>query len=193
HSHQEITGADASERWFRILLRLYPADFRDEMGEDLIATYRDRADEAFKRAGVLALAAVWGAALRDSFRNGLAERLRPAVAWRRGGDWGRDMELVSRRLRQRPLFLIAVLGTLTVGLGTFAVVYTAVDKILIEPLPYREPNNLYTVWAEVEHLKVDRAPLSGPQVAELQKAGGVIEDAAAVGFGYRGVSATHTT
>src|SRR5262249_14219411 len=90
-SHQEITGANASERWFRILLRLYPADFRDEMGEDLIATYRDRTDEALKRAGVLALAAVWGAALRDSLRSGLAERLRPAVAWRRGGDWGRDM------------------------------------------------------------------------------------------------------
>ena len=189
-SHQEITGANASERWFRILLRLYPADFRDEMGEDLIATYRDRADEALKRVGVLALAVVWGAALRDSLRSGLAERLRPAVAWRRGGDWGRDMELVSRRLRQRPLFLIAVLGTLTVGLGAFGVVYTAVDKILIEPLPYREPNNLYTVWAEVEHLKVDRAPLSGPQVAELQKTGGVIEDAAGVVCGNGAIPAT---
>ena len=179
-----------SERWFRLLLRLYPADFRDEMGEDLIATYRDRAVEALKRAGVLALAAVWCAALRDSLRNGLAERLQPAVAWRRGGDWGRDMELVSRRLRQRPLFLIAVLGTLTVGLGTFAVVYTAVDKILIEPLPYGKPNNLYSVWAEVEHLKVDRAALSGPQVAALQKAGGVIEDAAGVVCGNGAIPAT---
>jgi len=75
-----------SERWFRLLLRLYPPDFRDEMGEDLIATYRDRAVEALKRTGVLALAAVWCAALRDSLRNSLAERLQPTVAWRRGGD-----------------------------------------------------------------------------------------------------------
>src|SRR5262245_6781059 len=180
----------ASERWFRLLLRLYPADFRDEMGEGLIGTYRDRSAEAFKNGGMLQLARVWCAALRDSLRNGLGERVRPAVAWRRSGDWGRDIELVSRRLRQRPLFLIAVLGTLTVGLGTFAVVYTAVDKILIEPLPYRKPNNLYTVWAEVEHLKVDRTPLSGPQVAQLQKAGGVIEDAAGVVCGNGAIPAT---
>jgi len=125
----------ASERWFRLLLRLYPSDFRDEMGGDLIETYRDRTGEAFKRGGVLGLVAVWCRALLDSLRNGRGERLRPAVTWRRRGDWGRDLELASRRLRQKPLFLVAVVGTLTVGLGTFAVVYTAVDKILIEPLP----------------------------------------------------------
>ena len=26
----------ASERWFRLLLRLYPPDFRDDMGESLV-------------------------------------------------------------------------------------------------------------------------------------------------------------
>src|SRR5262249_26265170 len=133
---------------------------------------------------------VWCVAFWDSLRNGLAERLRPAVAWRRTGNWGRDVELVSRRLRQKPLFLITVVGTLTVGLGTFAVVYTAVDKILIEPLPYRDPNDLYKVWAEVKYLNVERAPLSGPQVAELQKAGGVIEDAAGVVCGNGAIPAT---
>src|SRR5215471_5012167 len=132
----------ASEHWFWLLLRLYPADFRDEMGGALVATYRDRASAARQRGGTLALMFVWFAALRDSLLNGLGERARPAVAWRRTGDWGRDLEIVSRRFRRRPLFLIAVLGTLTVGFGTFAVVYTAVDKILIEPLPYRRPNNL---------------------------------------------------
>ena len=90
----------SSERWFRLLLRLYPAEFRDEMGADLVETYRDRAREA---SGAFQLAGVWSAALRDSVRNGLGERVRPAVSWRRTGDWGRDMERVSRRLLQRPL------------------------------------------------------------------------------------------
>src|SRR6266403_120304 len=109
-----------SQRWFTLLLRLYPPDFRDEMGEAFVQTYLHRSrDEAVAR--------VWFAAFWDSLRNGLGERMRPAVAWRRSGDWGRDLELVSRRLRQKPLFLLAVLGTLTVGLGTFAVVFTAVD------------------------------------------------------------------
>jgi putative ABC transport system permease protein len=128
-----------SEHWFRLLLRLYPPDFRDEMGAALVETYRDRATEAFKAGGTLRLASVWFAALRDSIRNGLGERARPAVSWRRNGDWGRDMELVLRRFRQKPMFVIAALTTLTVGLSIFAVVFTAVDKILIEPLPYKNP------------------------------------------------------
>ena len=35
-----------SERWFRLLLRLYPSDFRDEMGESLVEAYRDRCRKA---------------------------------------------------------------------------------------------------------------------------------------------------
>ena len=179
-----------SERWFRLLLRLYPPDFRDEMGDALVETYRDRATEALKTGGTRRLARVWFAALRDSVRNGLGERARPAVSWRRNGDWGRDMELVLRRFRQKPMFVIAALATLTVGLGIFAVVFTAVDKILIEPLPYKNPNDLYKVYAEVPYLKVDRAPLPGRHVAELQKAGGPIEDAAAVVCGNGAIPST---
>jgi predicted permease len=179
-----------SERWFRLLLRFYPPDFRDEMGDALVETYRARATEALKGGRTLRLERVWFAALCDSLRNGLGERARPAVLWRRNGDWGRDMELVLRRSRQKPMFVIAALTTLTVGLSIFAVVFTAVDKILIEPLPYKNPNDLYKVYAEVPYLKVDRAPLSGLQVAELQKAGGPIEDAAAVVCGNGAIPST---
>jgi putative ABC transport system permease protein len=171
---------NASERWFRLLLRLYPPDFRDEMGSALVETYRDRSREALEKGGVSRLATVWFAAFRDSVRNGLGERISPAVAWRRAGDWGRDFEKVSRRFWQKPLFVASVLATLTVGLGTFAVVYTAVDKILIEPLPYPNPENLYMIWGkerDQEHLMN-----TGPEIAGLQKAGGMIEAAAALSY-----------
>jgi putative ABC transport system permease protein len=178
-----------SERWFRLLLWLYPPDFRDEMGEPIVKAYAERAREA-SRDGVLRLAGVWFTALRDSLSNGLGERARPAASWRRSGDWGRDLELISRRFRQKPFFLLAVLATLTVGLGTFAVVYTAVDKILLDPLPYREPNGLYRVWAEVAQLNLREGFLSGRQIAELQKAGGVIEDAVGMGCGHGAIPST---
>jgi putative ABC transport system permease protein len=167
---------NASERWFRLLLRLYPADFRDEMGEALVETYLHRSREE-------SVALVWFAALWDSLRNGLGERMRPAVAWRRTGDWGRDMELVGRRLRQRPWFVIAVLTTLTIGLGTFAVVYTAVDKILLEPLPYKDPSDLYMVLERARNgSNGGSTVLPGTVIANLQSVGGVIEGAAGMEF-----------
>jgi putative ABC transport system permease protein len=173
---------NVSERWFRLLLRLYPADFRDEMGDSVVEAYRDRARDALNRGGAVRLAGVWVLALVDFLRNGPGERARPAASWRRTGNWGRDAELATRRLMRSPAFVATVVGTLTIGLGTFAVIYTVVDKILIEPMPYRTPDNLYFVWRDYGPIiDLKRGWLGGPDVAELQKAGGVIEDAAGLG------------
>jgi putative ABC transport system permease protein len=158
-----------SVRWFRLLLGCYPPDFRDEFGDALVETYHDRARDAYAR-GALRLAGVWAVALADAVRNGVAERLRPAAAWRRHGEWGRDLELVGRRIRQHPLFVASTVATLTVGLATFAVVYIAIDRILIEPLPYPHSDDLYIVWRQTE-----RFVITGPESAALQSSGGVIQ------------------
>ena len=108
---------NASERWFRLLLRLYPIDFRDDMGDSVVETYRDRAREALARRGVIGIAGVWVHALVDTLRNGPGERARPAVSWRRSGNWARDLQFATRRLMRAPAMVAAVVGTLTVGLS----------------------------------------------------------------------------
>ena len=40
-----------SERWFRLLERLYPPDFRDEMGTALVEAYMDSARDTLKNRG----------------------------------------------------------------------------------------------------------------------------------------------
>jgi putative ABC transport system permease protein len=169
-----------SERWFRVLLRLYPADFRDEMGDALVEAYRDRCRAALARGGVASLLGVWLVASGDSLRNGVGERLAPAVSWRRGGNWARDTEMAVRRLVRAPLFTAAMIGTLTVGLGAFAMVYTVVHKVLLAPLPYRNPEDLYFVWRNYEWVHFDRGWVAGTDVAELRKVGGQIEQAVAL-------------
>lgn len=170
-----------SERWFRLLERLYPPDFRDEMGQSVVEAYRDRAREALDRGGPMRLAGLWVRALVDSLRNGPGERLRPAVAWRRSGNWGRDAELALRRLLRAPALVFGVVATLSVGLGLFAVVYTVVQKILIERMPYKDPDDLYFVWRDYGPIfELKRGWLGGPDIAELQKAGGAIESVSGV-------------
>jgi len=165
-----------SERWFRLLLRLYPVDFREEMGEALVEAYRDRCRKAAARGGAAALTGIWFRALVDSLRNGLGERARPGITWRRTGDWGRDAELAMRRLVRAPAFTLSMLGTLTVGLGAFAVVYAVVDQILLEPLPYRRPNDLYFAWRDYTTLfDLKRGWVAGPDITALRDAGGPIQ------------------
>jgi putative ABC transport system permease protein len=171
----------ASEQWIRALLHLYPRDFREEMGDSIVETYRDRCRSAVARGGRLALAGVWLGALLDSLRNGFAERLRPSVIWRRSGNWGRDMEIAARRLARAPVFALAMVATLTVGLGAFAVVYTVVQKVLLSPLPYERPGDLYYVWRDYRAiLDLDRGWLGGPDIAMLDTAGGPIAAAAGI-------------
>jgi putative ABC transport system permease protein len=170
-----------SERWFRLLQRMYPPDFRDVMGDAVVEAYVDRARDALKSGGLVRIVMLWLRALGDSVRNGLAERVRPAASWRRGGNWGRDAELVSRRLVRAPAFVVATVGTLTIGLAMFAVVYTAAQRILIDPMPYKDPGDLYYVWRDYGTIvDMRRGAVGGTDIAELQKAGGVIESAAGV-------------
>src|SRR5262245_63359558 len=166
-----------SERWFRLLQQLYPPDFRDEMGNAVVEAYMDRACDALKTGGRIRLIALWVRAFVDSLRNGAAERVRPTAAWRRAGHWGRDVELVRRRLVRSPIFAVTTIGTLTIGLGMFAVVYTAVQKILIDPMPYKAPGDLYYVWRDYGPIRdVKRGMLDGTDILELQKNNAVIWD-----------------
>ena len=170
---------DVSERWFRLLEHLYPADFRDEMGNAVVEAYMDRARDALHSGGSIRVVALWLRALVDSLRNGAAERAHPAASWRRAGNWGRDIELVRRRLVRAPLFAVTTIGTLTIGLGMFAVAYTAVQKILIDPMAYKNPDDLYYVWRDYGPIAdLTRGGLAGTDIAELQKTSGVIEGVA---------------
>jgi putative ABC transport system permease protein len=181
-----------SERWFRFLGRLYPPDFRDEMGDAVVEAYMDRTRDALTNGGGIHVAAIWLRALADSLRNGAAERVRPAASWRRTGNWGRDLELIRRRLARSPAFVATTIGTLTVGLGMFAVVYTAVQKILIDPMPYKNPGDLYYVWRDYGAIAdVRRGAVAGTDITELQKANAVIEDAAGLEPFLGGIFALH--
>jgi putative ABC transport system permease protein len=172
---------NVSERWFRLLERLYPADFRDCMGDAVVETYRDRARDALRRGGIVRLALVWMSALADSLQNGPGEHLRPAVSWRRSGNWGRDAEVATRRLLRARTFAAVTIGTLTIGLGMVAVAYTVVHKILIEPMPYRDADALYYVWRDYRPMvDLKRGGLGGPDFTELRKSEAVVEDVAAL-------------
>src|SRR3954470_20997032 len=92
-----------SDRYFRGLLRFFPQDFRDEFGTAFVDAYRDRARAAAERGGSVAGTFIYVRALLDALRNGLGERLRPSVIWRRSGNWGRDTELAFRRIRRAPV------------------------------------------------------------------------------------------
>ncbi len=116
--------------------------------------------EAEAEAEALALLGDWSALARDvqsSKRFSRATRVEHRIeegeyAIRgRGGSWIsvadmlRDLRLAVRRLRRAPLFGALVVLTLGIGIGANTAIFSLVKGILIDPLPYDEPDRLVEV------------------------------------------------
>ena len=121
-------------RFYRALLRLYPAGFRAEYGDELCRVFAER---AALRSGPLAPFESALAALADVVPNALAvhaEILRQDVAY------------AVRSLRRTPGFALTAILVVALGVGANTAVFSLADFVLLRPLPFAEPGRLVKLW-----------------------------------------------
>ncbi len=78
-----------------------------------------------------------------------------------------DLRQAVRFLRRRPLFTGAAALTLALGIGASTALFSVVQGVLLEPLPYDAPGRLTTVSTRFDRQGVERAPLAGPELLDL--------------------------
>lgn len=143
---------------YSTLVRLLPAAFRAEYGGELVRSFESIAVSARGR-GRWAVVLVASRALAD-----LAWRVpleRTSATGGRGvragmaGVW-RDLRYAARRLRRRPGFAIASVGTLALGIAATTSVFTLVHGVVLSPLPYPDADRLVRVDHGGAGLGIDR-------------------------------------
>lgn len=73
-----------------------------------------------------------------------------------------DLRIAARGFIRTPVFTIAVIGALALGIGANSVVFSIVDTVLLRPLPYPPSERLVKVWQVLPDQGLDRAPTSAP-------------------------------
>jgi predicted permease len=134
----------SDERFIRVLLRFYPADFRERYGRAMLAFHRERVREGRP---------AWHRIVADHLASAAAEHVRALDARRRthsleGGSPSmirQDLHFAVRGLVRRPLFATIVIATIALGVGANAAIFSVVNGVLLRPLPYPAPDRLVTI------------------------------------------------
>jgi putative ABC transport system permease protein len=77
-----------------------------------------------------------------------------------------DIQYTLRGLARKPLFYSVVILTLALGIGANAAIFTVVNGVLLQPLPYPHPERLMMVWMHNPRQGFDKDVGSYPNFAD---------------------------
>ena len=89
-----------------------------------------------------------------------------------------DARHAWRGLRRTPAFAIVAILTLGLGIGATTAIFSLVNALLLEELPFRDPGRLVFVWNNVAIGRHGWAPLAAAEIHDLRSRATLFE-----GFG----------
>ncbi|HTM24919.1 MAG TPA: ABC transporter permease [Vicinamibacterales bacterium] len=163
----------ASVRLFKLLLRLFPAEFRGDFGAEMEADFSDQLRDA-RRGGRRPTAALWRRTLPSMLRAGLVQHA-AAVTY--------DARFALRSMARTPAFTAVALLIIALGTGANAAMFSVVDAIMLRS-PFPDPDRLAIVRVQGANGRTTSA-ISSAQFRSLRDHTSIFDGVAALGGGQR--------
>src|SRR3954469_2770959 len=90
-----------------------------------------------------------------------------------------DVRFGWRLLRRTPAFTIAAVLALALGVGATTAIFTVLDRVVLRPLPYSDPDRLTMVWETNDTKGLAHERLSPVNFMDYRALDRVFEDSAA--------------
>lgn len=118
--------------WYRLLLRCFPFDFQREYGAEMSGVFQEQHRDA-RGEGRIATLKLWTDTIRGFA--GTAPREHLAML-------GQDTAYAIRTMRRSPVFTVAAVLALGLGIGANSAIFSLLNAAFLNPLPVREPSRL---------------------------------------------------
>jgi len=91
----------------------------------------------------------------------------------------RDIRYALRNLRGNPTFSSVAILTIALGIGSVTAIFSVVDAVLLQGLPYEAPEELVRVWSTNRERGEERSFMSPPDIADFEERVRTVSDLAA--------------
>src|SRR5204863_5088629 len=78
-----------------------------------------------------------------------------------------DVRFAFRGYRRAPAFPLAAIATLALGIGATTAIFSTLNAVLLKPLPYPQPDNLYSIRTTLTDGRVTTGMLSHGEISRL--------------------------
>src|SRR5438128_12016500 len=78
-----------------------------------------------------------------------------------------DLRFALRSFRRAPAFPLAAIATLALGIGATTAIFSTLNAVLLKPLPYPQPENLYNIRTTLTDGRVTTGMLSNGEISRL--------------------------
>jgi predicted permease len=95
-----------------------------------------------------------------------------------------DLRYAVRLLRKTPVFTVAAIGTLALGIGANTTIFSLVQDVLLRPLPYQNPDQVVMVWEDATAAGFPRNTRAPGNYNDWREMNRSFTDMAATGFAF---------
>src|SRR5437870_2983725 len=157
--------------FYRLLLRLYPAQFRQDFEREILLVFQNEWSWQRSLAGRAAFLLSAAAAI---FVNAPKEHLIM---------FANDLRYAVRAFARSQWFTLMAVATLALGMGVNSALFSVIKAVLLEDLPYEKPNQLVRIWVRNPKQGFERDITNYPRLQDWKTRARVLQDAAGFNTG----------